>query len=81
MKIWISWPILVLLIGHYHLVFSQNLGRPKRTYIETKYTLERLARMGSDDPNALGTVQSLPMPPPDVIGNDLLKPYFSVSLK
>jgi hypothetical protein len=35
--------------------------------------------MGSDDPNALGTVQSLPMPPPDVIGNDLLKPYFSVS--
>lgn len=73
------WLTFVWLFASYLWVCGQNPDRPKRTYIETKYTLERLARMGSDDPNALGAVQSLPMPPPDVIGNDLLKPYFNVS--
>ncbi|MCX7636877.1 MAG: hypothetical protein N2044_03425 [Cyclobacteriaceae bacterium] len=57
----------------------QNPEKPKRTYMETKYTLERLARLGSDDPTALGTVQSLPMPPPDVKGSDLLNPGYNAS--
>ena len=79
MEVRYRWLILALLFANVCLVDGQNPERPKRTYIETKYTLERLARMGSDDPNALGAVQSLPMPPPEVIGNDLLKPYFNVS--
>lgn len=74
-----SWLILALLLANYFSAHSQNPDKPRRTYIETKYTLERLARMGSDDPNALGTVQSLPLPPPEIIGSDLLNTYFNVS--
>lgn len=79
MKISKGYAILFLLIASYYGTLSQSPDKPKRTYIETKYTLERLARLGSDDPTAMGTVQSLPMPPPDVIGSDLLNPYFNVS--
>ncbi len=47
-----------------------------RTFMQNRYTLER---MGDIQQLSAGTVQTLPMAPPDVVGNDVLNTWFNQS--
>jgi hypothetical protein len=52
---------------------SQNTSGSTRNFMQNKYLLERMA---NTDQLLMGTIQTLPPAPPDVVGDDMLNQHF-----
>lgn len=72
-KINVFW--VVLTIFQIYVLRAQQ-APATRNFMQNRYALERIA---SADQLTTGTVQSLPMAPPDVVGTDLMNKYFNRS--
>jgi hypothetical protein len=59
-----------------NLLYGQQPSNT-RSYLQNQYALERLSNM---EQLVMGTVRSLPMAPPDVLGNDRLNNSFNQTL-
>ena len=67
--------VLIFFLLQFSVLEAQQ-SSSTRTYMQNRYNLERLS---NPDQLVMGTVQSLPMAPPDVIGTDLLNRNFNRS--
>jgi hypothetical protein len=66
--------VLMLMLIFTGIGYTQNPPANTRNFLQNKYVLERLT---GPDQMMMGTVQALPMAPPEVIGSDLLNKYYN----